>query len=406
MHPELFSVPDNIPWLGGVRVTTYGFCMMVGFLTAVWFAMKRASRVKADADEVLNLAMIALFAGVAGARAFFVVHYWRSEFADHPNPLFAALDLREGGLEFLGGFLGAAVALVAYIKIRKLSIRMYLDILAPAVMLGLAFGRIGCFFNGCCFGGVCTLPDSDQARYPWAVQFPFAGAAEFRQWEDRQVTLPAELIPTFKQRLESRPIRAELLSMSPERLYGPSRAVRLKAKELKDAQQAKLEPEALAQIGTELDEIKGVFEAHELKHHTYMLAAAQAFPSRIHPERGTSISELQRLAQRASSLPVHPTQIYSSINAFILYFVLVAIFYVRKRHGLVIGLVFVLYPISRTLMEIIRTDNPHHAGGFTASQLVSAAMFAAGLIYLFILYRYMPIRSPYAVAFVPPEEER
>ncbi len=405
MHPELFSFPDGIPWLGGTRITTYGFCMMVGFLTAVWFAMKRATKVKADADEVLNLAMIALFAGVAGARVFFVVHYWRSDFADHPNPLFAAVDLREGGLEFLGGFLGAAVALVAYMKIKKLSTRMYLDILAPAVMLGLAFGRIGCFFNGCCFGGVCTLPDSDQPRHFWAVQFPFGGAAEVRQWEDRQVTLPAELIPTNKGWLEARPIRAALLSMSPERLYGPRRDLRLKAKELEDAKGAKLEPEQLARIGTELDALKEALKAHRTKYAVALLNSAQAYPSRTHPERVSSISELQQLAWRASSLPVHPTQLYSSINALILYFVLVAIFYVRKRHGLVIGLVFVLYPISRTLMEIIRTDNPHHAGGLTASQLVSAAMFAAGLIYIFILYRHMPIRSPYAVAFVPPEDE-
>lgn len=98
MHPELFTFPEGLPLIGGARITTYGFCMMVGFLTAVWFAMKRAVKVKADADEVLNLSMISLFAGVAGARVFFVIHYWRSEFADAPNRLLAVIDLTSGGL--------------------------------------------------------------------------------------------------------------------------------------------------------------------------------------------------------------------------------------------------------------------------------------------------------------------
>ena len=38
------------------------------------------------------------------------------------------------------------------------------DVAAPAVAIGIAIGRIGCFLNGCCYGAVCELP--------WAVRFP------------------------------------------------------------------------------------------------------------------------------------------------------------------------------------------------------------------------------------------
>lgn len=405
MHPELFSLPDGIPVIGGMKITTYGFFMMLGFLTAVWFAMKRAMKVKADPDAVLNLSMIGLFAGVAGARIFFVVHYWRSDFADQPNPLFAAIDLRAGGLEFLGGFLGAAVGITLYLAIKKLSIRMYLDILAPTAMLGLAFGRIGCLFNGCCFGGVCTVEDAQVAKYPWAIRFPYASAASYRQWEERQITMPAELLITNEATQVAAIVPREALDMTAEQRLGPQRDLRLAAETLEEVRQAGAEPEQVKALGADVERLKRRLATHKAEHRIPLLEGAQLYPSRVHPERPTSPSELRHLAVTARSLPVHPTQLYSSINALLLFFLLSGVFYVRKRHGLVIGLVFVLYPISRTLLEMIRTDNPHHAGGLTASQLVSLAMFLGGVVYLFVLYRYLPLRSPYAVPYVPPEPE-
>ena len=86
MHPELFTLP------GGLSIKTYGFCLMVGFLTAVWLAMRRAQRVKVNPDTVLDMSFLALVFGVGGARAFYVVHYW-PEFAGRNNTLLAMLDI-------------------------------------------------------------------------------------------------------------------------------------------------------------------------------------------------------------------------------------------------------------------------------------------------------------------------
>src|SRR5262245_12165849 len=223
MHPELFTLP------GGYSVKTYGFFMMVGFLSGVWMAMRRATRVNADPDIVLDISLICLIFGIAGARIFYVVHYWRSQFADTPNPLFAVIDITAGGLEFLGGFLGAVIATGIHAYWKRYSLRMYLDIMAPSAMWGLGIGRIGCFFNGCCFGalavaapqaaqiaeGRANLPDGrvvlaaskEDAQQepgvltpavPWAVQFPYGSPAHLMHWEKRLVTVPAELVSTSK----------------------------------------------------------------------------------------------------------------------------------------------------------------------------------------------------------------
>jgi len=107
----------------------------------------------------------------------------------------------------------------------------------------------------------------------------------------------------------------------------------------------------------------------------------------------------QELARRedCKSLPVHPAQLYSSINAFLLAFVLNAIFYRRKRHGVVFGLMWVLYPIARIVEEAIRADNPLDTGGLTISQAVSVGGLIFALVWFWWLYR-QPLRSPRAVA--------
>ena len=397
MHPELITLP------GGFTIKTYGFCLMVGFLTAVWFAMKRANRVKADPDVVLDLAFISLIFGVLGARIFFVIHYWKSTFAHAPNKLVAIFDITQGGLEFLGGFLGALVATVIYCALKKkenrISIRLYLDILAPSLMWGLAFGRLGCFFNGCCFGGVCITDQHDHNQKPvpkvWAVEFPFASPAHFKQWEDRKVTVPAELITTRQDMMLPALVAKTAIDMPVENRIGPMREYQELQQSLKVEMAKSPGSKQVKKLEARLAQAKKSINAQDIGVGQILLA--QQYPSRKVPERNTSVTELTDLASQYYSLPVYPTQLYSVINAFLLSGVLTAIFYVRKRHGIVIGMIFVLYPIPRILLEIIRADNPLDVGGLTISQFVGLSMIVAGIAYLIFLYKYLPQRSPYAV---------
>jgi phosphatidylglycerol:prolipoprotein diacylglycerol transferase len=384
MHPDLFTVPI-INW----QIKSYGFLMMIGFLSAVWLAMRRAERVRASSDAVLDMSFLALIFGVVGARVFYVVHYWDEQFAAVSRPWAAAADITSGGLEFLGGLLSAAAAIAAYAYWKKLSIRLYMDILAPCVMWGLAFGRLGCFLNGCCYGGVCTAQDGASPAYSWAVQFPYGSPAHRRQWEERQVTVPAELV--FSDRVDPTLLPAELLAMSVEKRTLPQRASQ-DAKEAYEAGKAGGDSKEIARLEAAVKRAEKEFEAHRQKLHA--LTAAQRFPSRINPERPTSVSELQALAGSCRSLPVHPTQIYASINGLLLFGLLSCIFYARKRHGIVTGVLFVLYPIPRFLLEFIRVDIPREHFGMTISQVLGLGMVALGVIYLLVLYTRMPLRSP------------
>lgn len=424
MHPELFTLP------GGFSVKTYGFFMMVGFLSGVWMAMRRATRVKADPDLVLDISLVCLIFGIGGARLFYVIHYWKSQFADAPNPLFAVIDITSGGLEFLGGFLGAVIATVIHAWWKKYSIRLYLDIMAPSAMWGLGIGRIGCYFNGCCFGVVAASgnpaqialahsnsavpfvqasqtvqaaenpadpasahtrkPHRPQATIPWAVEFPYGSPAHVRHWEQRLVTVPAELVSSSRESTQPYLVPEYQVFMPVEKRQGLLR----KVQELDQAVKAAKDPEA-----PETKKLRRELDAARKKAHAELgaLIQAQHFPSRVNPQRDTSVSELERLAHNCRSMPVHPAQLYATIGALLLSLLLGMVFYRRKRHGVVIGLVLLLYPIQRTLEEIIRADNPQDVAGLTVSQSLSLALFLLGIVYLLVLYKAMPQRSPYAV---------
>lgn len=385
MHPELFTLPF------GFTIQTYGFCLMVGFLSAVWLAMRRANRVKASSDVVLDLSLVGLLFGVAGARLFYVIHYWQAQFADAPNALLAIIDIRKGGLEFLGALLGAIFGIILHLWRKKLPIRLYLDILTPGAMWGLAFGRLGCFFNGCCFGAVAVVPGTDQPQYAWAVRFPYGSPVMFWQWEHRQITVPAELLATSSGSLEAIPVPGADLRLSVEQREGPRQNYLMLKDAIVKAEAVSTPPAELPKLKKQAERAKKLAEDHERQ--LRFLLNAQRYPSRDAPSRGMSVTELQDLAAHVSALPVHPSQLYAAISALLLSGVLSGIFYRRKRHGIVFVSLFVLYPLTRVVEEIIRADQPRDTVGLTISQFISLAMFVLGVILLIVLRTRMPARA-------------
>jgi phosphatidylglycerol:prolipoprotein diacylglycerol transferase len=156
MHPELFEIP-----FVHIIVRSYGLMMVIGFLVAVAIIRYLSRRFTSDPQHITNAALYSLIAGVIGARVFFVVHYF-DRFKDSPLSVFA---IWNGGLELLGGVLLAVAVILLYIRHHKLPMRHYLDVLAIGLVAALAFGRIGCFLNGCCYGRPTDLP--------WGVRFPY-----------------------------------------------------------------------------------------------------------------------------------------------------------------------------------------------------------------------------------------
>jgi len=160
MHPELIKLPFL-----DVTVKSYGFMMVVGFLTAVWIIRRLSRDITPDPQYITNAALYSLIGGVVGARLFFVLHYFDSFRGDWLSVFY----IWKGGLELLGGVILAISIIFLYLVYHKLPIRRYLDILGIGLMAALVFGRIGCFLNGCCYGQPTDLP--------WGVRFPYGSFA-------------------------------------------------------------------------------------------------------------------------------------------------------------------------------------------------------------------------------------
>ena len=155
MHPIAFHV-------GTFAVYSYGVMMAVAFLAGLWTASRRGLREGVAPDKIVDFGPWLIVGALVGARAVHVVTYWNEQYAG--KSFWEIFMIRNGGLVFYGGLIGAALATILCARRKQLPLWKVADILAPSVALGYVFGRIGCLLNGCCFGRVCTLP--------WAIHFP------------------------------------------------------------------------------------------------------------------------------------------------------------------------------------------------------------------------------------------
>jgi phosphatidylglycerol:prolipoprotein diacylglycerol transferase len=153
MHPILFKI-------GSFPIGTYGLLLTAGFFLAMLLA-QRLGRLEGIAPEhISDLAITLLLAGVIGSKLLMVIVDLAGgvSFKD----VFDLGYLRAGGA-IHGGIIGATLAFFWRVKRLKLPVARTLDCLTPAVALGQAIGRLGCFAAGCCYGTECRLP--------WAVTF-------------------------------------------------------------------------------------------------------------------------------------------------------------------------------------------------------------------------------------------
>ncbi|HEY7118656.1 MAG TPA: prolipoprotein diacylglyceryl transferase [Tepidisphaeraceae bacterium] len=188
MWQEVFRIPFiDRPVYG------YGLMLVIGFIAAAQLAKVLARRCSLNGEVFVNAALLALVAGVVGARLSHVLESLadphNTEFARNGRSLgqnlWAMLNVSSGGLTYYGGFLLATPVLIGYAIWKKVPLLRGMDIVAPCLMVGLAFGRIGCFFNGCCYGAECSLP--------WGTAFPYGSNAFVEQYENGEITVPADL---------------------------------------------------------------------------------------------------------------------------------------------------------------------------------------------------------------------
>jgi phosphatidylglycerol:prolipoprotein diacylglycerol transferase len=154
MHPELFSV-------FGYPIPTFGLMVAIGMMLGIRYAQRSVDRIPVDNEYfVTDLAMWTMIAAFAGGRIGYIIVEWET-FVQRP---WSMIFSRQGYV-FYAGFLAAFPVGIWYTRRCKLPLLKILDAVAPAIALGHAFGRGGCYMFGCCYGKACSI-DNPLFRFP------------------------------------------------------------------------------------------------------------------------------------------------------------------------------------------------------------------------------------------------
>ncbi|NLX96133.1 MAG: PDZ domain-containing protein [Rhodopirellula sp.] len=339
----------------GLPIRGYGVMLLLALVASTTMAAWRGRRLGIDPEVIFAMAFWLFVPGLLGARLFYVIEYW-PKFAQATigATLLEIVKVTEGGLVVYGALIGGFLGLVAFLLKHRLPMLATFDLLAPSVMLGLAIGRLGCLLNGCCYGGPCDLP--------WAIRFPAESPAHVHQVEQGQTFLHGLKIAGP---LQSPPVIGEVQPGSPAEKHG------LKAGEKVTAINGQ-------RVDTVLDAQWALLRAHHRGSQISIATQGDETAATWAIEPPLSRSE-----------PVHPTQIYSAINGLLLCLFLIAYAPFRRRDGELFALLLTLYPISRFILEIIRTDESSIFGtGLSISQNVSLLVLVAAVgVWFYVLRR-------------------
>ena len=390
MQQILFHIPIlNIPVYG------YGLMLFCAFIGCTWLARRLCKREGIDAcmfatvaetltvvmpvrkrqgndgGMVADLAIWLFVSGILGGRLVFVIQYW-SIFPDYywnsitDNLPLRIISLWDGGLVLYGALFGGMIGYFAYYQryLKKYGVSNWkmLDIIAPCVALGVAFGRIGCLFTGCCYGNVaCTTCPVTPLHFPvYANTSP-----------PSQYTAPAsEMIKRGYQTPHGflfDPMSLEIEAVEPNT----------------PAADAGLKP------GDVIVQINGKHPAKAID----FLPKEDGLQLTV--RRGEADVELPVF--RPTSIGLNPTQIFETISMCLLLFFMLS-YYPYKRHdGELMVILLIVYSIHRFLNEMLRTDTDPVAFGLTLSQNASIGIFVVGVILAVVVWR-----RPLIAAAEPP----
>lgn len=163
MHPILFTLPENIPLIGGKSLHLYGVMIALGFFLGMIYIQKETQRVGQNSQKMMDLFFGLIIAGLLGSRVLFIINEQWSAFLTDPLLFFRVW---EGGLVFQGGVIFGVLYTVWFCYKHQFKFFSVADTFAPALVLGHAIGRVGCLFAGCCHGKQCDV------NFPLAVVFP------------------------------------------------------------------------------------------------------------------------------------------------------------------------------------------------------------------------------------------
>lgn len=165
MKPVLFHL-GSVPILGWIVM------VILAFAAAAVLAAPRARALGLRQGEIFRLGLLTALAGVAGARAAYVLFHW-TYYILRPEKILR-LDL--GGISLFGGIAAGVAAVAWLLRCWKKPIVPVLAAGLPGGILAFALARVGCFLQGCCYGtftdlpwGVVFAPEVGLRRHPTQV---------------------------------------------------------------------------------------------------------------------------------------------------------------------------------------------------------------------------------------------
>ena len=153
MYPPISPIIQ----LGPLQIHWYGIIMACAIFVGTWVAGRYVARKGQDSQNVWNLLLWVLIPALLGARLYFVfiqsgnMGYYLA----HP---FEILAVWKGGIHIYGAFIFGSIAVLIYMRVRKLPTLLYLDAIGLALPLAQAIGRLGNFLNQELYGPPTTLP--------------------------------------------------------------------------------------------------------------------------------------------------------------------------------------------------------------------------------------------------------
>ena len=158
-------LPDPVAFhIFSFPVRWYGIMAATGCIAAYIMFLKNRKYADLSTEQVGDVLFLLIFSGIIGARIFYCVEYFDQFKYSYVNGMrvenssgkifIEMLKVYNGGIVFYGGFICAVIALFIYCRKKQFNFFKIADMAAPGLAVGHAFGRIGCFLNGCCFGKV------------------------------------------------------------------------------------------------------------------------------------------------------------------------------------------------------------------------------------------------------------
>ena len=163
----------------GKEFSAYQIAALIGILTAGFYACRMVKKKQEDDNDMILFLLCAAGGVFLGSHLLYgitQIPYWGLlASADSVQRFFYVFFTLFGGSVFYGGLPGGMLTGFLYIKIKKMPVALYADIMASTVPLFHFFGRIGCFLSGCCYG----IPFKNGIVYHAAVVESANGIARF-----------------------------------------------------------------------------------------------------------------------------------------------------------------------------------------------------------------------------------